>query len=83
MAVPAHDERDFAFAKRYKLGINISILPILPLEEQQEFIEHSDQTTEILTYVLKNGTNDLLASIKQLTKYWQEDGILVNSSEFN
>lgn len=79
MAVPAHDERDFAFAKKYNLNIKISILPILPLEEQQEFIEHADLTTEKLTYVLKNNSNELLSSYKQLTRYWQEDGILVNS----
>lgn len=28
MAVPAHDERDFAFAKKYKLDIKLSITPI-------------------------------------------------------
>lgn len=27
MAVPAHDERDFEFAKKYKLDINIVIIP--------------------------------------------------------
>ena len=60
MAVPAHDERDWEFAKKYDLNSKISILPLLPLEEQQEFIEYSDQTTERLTYVLKNNSNELL-----------------------
>lgn len=29
MAVPAHDERDFAFAKKYELPIIASIYPII------------------------------------------------------
>jgi leucyl-tRNA synthetase len=35
MAVPAHDERDFEFAKKYDLPITQSIMPI-------EGVPHSD-----------------------------------------
>lgn len=34
MAVPAHDERDFAFAKRYSLPIKQSIAPVLGTPKQ-------------------------------------------------
>ncbi len=30
MAVPAHDERDFAFAKKYNLAIKEVVIPVLP-----------------------------------------------------
>ena len=28
MSVPAHDERDFEFAKKYKLPIRVVVLPL-------------------------------------------------------
>ncbi|MDD5083791.1 MAG: class I tRNA ligase family protein [Candidatus Moranbacteria bacterium] len=38
MAVPAHDERDFAFAKKYDLPIRISIEPVTgTVRENEEF----------------------------------------------
>lgn len=83
MAVPAHDERDFEFAKKYDLGVKISVLPLLPLEENEKFVDYSDISEGKTRYVLKSGSDDLLASYGTLTKYWQEDGILVNSTELD
>ena len=36
MAVPAHDERDFEFAKKYKLDINLSIISQIGASVDQE-----------------------------------------------
>ncbi len=43
MAVPAHDERDFEFAKKYKLPIKSSIAPYI--EMQGECIPRKDKQT--------------------------------------
>ncbi|MGL6024304.1 MAG: leucine--tRNA ligase, partial [Cetobacterium sp.] len=42
MAVPAHDERDFAFAKKYNLPINVVINPIDKESKEEIIINSSD-----------------------------------------
>ena len=42
MAVPAHDERDFEFAKKYKLPIVNSILPIDKESEDYDKVVKSE-----------------------------------------
>jgi leucyl-tRNA synthetase len=54
MAVPAHDQRDYEFAKKYKIPIKVVISP-----EQKTLNE------------------------KDMTKAYQEKGIMVNSGQFN
>jgi len=54
MAVPAHDQRDFEFAKKYKIPIKVVIKP-----------ENSDLDS------------------KTMSKAYTDDGILVNSKEFD
>ena len=54
MGVPAHDERDYAFAKKYNLPVN---------------------------WVIQNTAQDL--DFASLDTAFTEDGILVNSSDFN
>ncbi|MDD4955782.1 MAG: leucine--tRNA ligase, partial [Candidatus Omnitrophica bacterium] len=54
MAVPTHDERDFEFAKKYKLGLEVVI------DNPKEHLDAAKMNT---AYV--------------------EDGIMVNSGEFN
>jgi leucyl-tRNA synthetase len=42
MAVPAHDERDFAFAQRYELPVKVVVVPAEGgLEEDAAFVGHS------------------------------------------
>ena len=54
MGVPAHDERDYAFAKKYDLPVN---------------------------WVIQNAAQDL--DFASLDTAFTEDGILVNSGDFN
>lgn len=49
MAVPAHDERDFEFAKKYGLKIVECVQPLLSLEEPE-----LDQRSEWLYLILKD-----------------------------
>ena len=55
MAVPTHDQRDFEFAKQYKLPMRI---------------------------VIKD-PKDPSMSVDQMTKAYEEEGVLVNSGEFD
>ncbi|MBU4421932.1 leucine--tRNA ligase [Patescibacteria group bacterium] len=54
MMVPAHDERDFVFAKKYGLDIKEVVAPV-----------------------------EIDKGIKTITEAYTDDGILVNSEEFN
>lgn len=54
MAVPTHDERDFAFAKKYNLPMKVVISP---------------KDTEL--------------NVKEMTNAYTEEGVMVNSGEFN
>ena len=54
MAVPTHDERDFAFAKKYNLPMKVVISP-----KDKEF------------------------NVAEMTNAYTEEGVMVNSGEFN
>ena len=54
MAVPTHDERDFAFAKKYNLPMKVVISP---------------KDTEL--------------NVEEMTNAYTEEGVMVNSGEFN
>ncbi len=54
MAVPTHDERDFAFAKKYNLPMKVVISP-----------------------------KDSELNVEQMDNAYTEEGIMVNSGEFN
>lgn len=55
MSVPAHDQRDFEFAKKYNLPIKVVIVP-------------------------KDLTD--IRQMENLTKAYEEEGVLINSGEF-
>ena len=48
MAVPCHDERDFAFAKKYNLPLKVVINPI-DKESKKEVVLEADKMTEAFT----------------------------------
>ena len=54
MAVPAHDQRDFEFAKKYKLPMRVVISP-----------------------------SDWELDVKKMNRAYVDDGVLVNSGDFN
>ena len=78
MAVPAHDERDFEFAKKYKL-------PIIPV-----IVPKSDYDTLNLQYELETKFMKLFGNIKETGESLMEEpfvdkenGIAVNSEFLN
>jgi leucyl-tRNA synthetase len=70
MSVPAHDERDFEFAKKYNIEI-------------KQVIENKNNEKASLN-IKKNEINDGIKEdeIQELTSPFLEDGILINSSIF-
>lgn len=85
MAVPAHDERDFEFAKKYNLPIKIVILDKITEVKQNKI---TDFRGENLRFLLKD-KNNLLIAKKQAERWLEEhgpiiwDGILFNSGKFD
>ena len=70
MAVPCHDERDFAFAKKYNLPLNVVINPVN--KETKEVIElKAEEMTEAFTEVgvmTNSGEFNGMSSKEALTK---------------
>ena len=48
MAVPAHDERDFEFAKKYNLPIKQVIQPVFGIENKRDDVVHRNTITGIV-----------------------------------
>ena len=69
MAVPAHDERDFEFAKKYDLPIKQSIAPLLIGEGKNKIVEGKE--------VLKR------QSVDAIIKHWEKDEYYCLDWKFN
>lgn len=79
MSVPAHDQRDFDFAKKYGLPIKVVIIP-----EQQV----SDSEKSLLNSSCEKGGYSKVdvevgSTNSELTKAYEDEGILVNSGRFS
>ncbi|MDD4990231.1 MAG: leucine--tRNA ligase [Candidatus Pacebacteria bacterium] len=68
MAVPAHDQRDFEFAKEYNLLV---MKVILPPELSSALLNPLD---------IAMGKKD---SVRVEAECWEDEGVLVNSEQFN
>ncbi len=85
MAVPAHDERDFAFAKKYELPRKIVVIEKITEIKENTIIDYKGQ--ELLSY-LQDERNVEIAK-KQAYKWLEDhgaipwDGFLVDSENFN
>ncbi len=69
MAVPAHDERDYAFAKKF----NINIIPVISGGDisKEAYIGEG----EMINSGILNGLTDKKSSIAKMVKYLEENNI--------
>ncbi len=74
MAVPAHDERDWDFAKKYNLSIQHVIDPI-------EAFAH--QTSDVSLADAEKKTKEHIALIREGKALYGGPGVLVNSGKFD
>jgi len=71
MAVPAHDERDFEFAKRYNLPIVEVVSPLIHADKKQINIDNNI------------GINRQNQHKSVMTEPYIGEGMLINSGQFN
>jgi leucyl-tRNA synthetase len=76
MSVPAHDQRDFEFAKKYDLPIKVVIVPESKKHEAVPPTHPSPSGGEG-----KGGGRTLNSDF--MTEAYEDEGILVNSGQFN
>jgi len=74
MSVPAHDERDFEFAKKY----NLPIIPVISPEKDKTFDEELKEAFTIYGYLINSGkytgkTSD--EAKEEMNKFIVENGI--------
>ncbi len=71
MAVPAHDERDFAFAKKYNLGIKQVISKIFIDNKNPHREGKTDTERSIVHCVVKHPTEDKIIILKSKKFPWK------------
>jgi leucyl-tRNA synthetase len=75
MSVPAHDQRDFEFAKKYGLPVKVVIVPEESLKETGSLTYPSPSRGE-----RKGEAGNLLT--EQLTEAYEDEGVLIDSGRF-
>ena len=73
MSVPAHDERDYEFAKKYELEIRIVILPRRHGDEPEPMLPHTDMDSLLINSGGFSGLGNVEA-IKKMTRFAEEHG---------
>ena len=84
MAVPAHDERDFEFAKKYNLPIKAVIKSSVEIALEQQLAEMlvtSDDGYSLRNELISSLQRDLESAQNILCK--PNIGVCINSGEFN
>ncbi len=81
MGVPAHDQRDFDFAKKYDLAIPIVILPEGVSEKDIQLTQAYDAEGIMVNSGPFNGQNNE-AALKNIIKYMEEKGIGKSMTNF-
>jgi leucyl-tRNA synthetase len=72
MAVPAHDQRDFEFAKKYSLPIKVVIVP-----EAESSQQEPEQAFEAYGFLVNSGAfsgKDSQKAMEQMIQYAQDQG---------
>ena len=73
MSVPAHDQRDFDFAKKYNLPIKVVIIPEEEFKKLKETLSEDEFLAKLQNYTPS----------KKLEKAYEDPGYLVNSANFS
>lgn len=87
MAVPAHDERDFEFAKKFDLKIKHVIEPSEIDNYQELAFQIAFGAAERKNYQPSINQSEVLAALDALKRgdfcYYRAKGVIVNSEKFN
>ncbi len=75
MAVPAHDQRDFEFAKRYDLPIRVVVLPEGVDELSVESLEEAFEEDGVLTESDRFTGLGSAEARRKITEYLEEKGL--------
>jgi leucyl-tRNA synthetase len=73
MAVPAHDQRDFEFAKKYNISIKVVISPNEQELDVEKMTKAYTQEGKLINSEGFNGNNNLLA-INKITEFLEKQG---------
>ncbi len=82
MAVPAHDERDFEFAKKYNLPIKQVIKPGISLEVEQ-YLRRPDVKEDQKNTLTKSFIYSDFTSERWDAWYGHKDGTCINSGKYD
>ncbi|MBI4653734.1 MAG: leucine--tRNA ligase [Nitrospirae bacterium] len=91
MAVPAHDQRDFDFAKKYNLPIKVVIVPENSYKLQVTSYKKTVTSYELRVTSKENSTNSLLKTrysslpldSSLIAEAYEDEGILIDSGQFS
>jgi leucyl-tRNA synthetase len=82
MAVPAHDERDFEFAKKYRLPIKQVIKPGISLEVEQ-YLQRPDTPQETKNTLANSFVFPDFTTEQWNAWYGHKDGTCINSGKYD
>ena len=82
MAVPAHDERDFGFAKKYKLPIK-QVIEAGAIKEAKLGIKSGESSKQEIAQLKEVLTSNQFTTIRWQVWYEGKDGYCINSGKYD